>query len=239
MKYFKTNAIIYAVKSFKDHDKFLSLMQEDGRRIDAKIRKARHTNAKWGSITEPVSAVSLMLYEKNNHYTVTGISLIKHFESINCDYRKMIASEVIAETINGTTPYGVAEDGNYDIVYDIYTILDSPVDALHAVNIFYSKIVLAAGYSIDLTHCGVCGSLIDNYCYYDIELGSTLCKLCHSPNRIALPNFARLAFIDICNSSLSKYDKKLMIGINILLERIVEHHFGFRSKCSLHLRESG
>ncbi|HOO97750.1 MAG TPA: DNA repair protein RecO [Caldisericia bacterium] len=237
MRHFKTNAIIYATKSFKDHDKFLSLMQEDGRRIDAKIRKARHTNTKWGSLTEPVSVVSLMLYEKSNHYTVTGISLIEHFESIDKDYKKMLACEVIAETINNTTPYGVAEDGNFDIVYDIFSILDNTNDAILTINIFFSKIILAAGYSIDLDYCGVCGSSIDNDCYFDVELGSTLCNNCHTPNRISLPNFARLALKDIIGGKLSTYDKKLMIGINILLERIVEHHFGFRSRCSLHLRE--
>ncbi len=238
MGYEKIRAIIFDTKPTGEHDKYLEMITEDGRRISAKIRKARHTNSKWGARTEPVTIVDLELYEKQSRYTVTGISSAENFPAISEDYEKLVASKYISEVIIGTTPYDVPEEDTFQITAETFKKLAVSENVLLTVNEFLARIIISAGYPFELEYCPVCGEKVSGQTKFSLEECSVVCLTCTSQKLIKLPDHARIALQKICyeDSNILDVNKKLLTGIHTLLERLIYHRFNCKPRSSLHLR---
>lgn len=238
MGYFKSTGIIFDTKPTGEHDKYLELILEDGRRISAKIRKARHTKSKWGAVAEPVTVAKFELYEKQNRFTVTGISSQEQLLIISNSFEKAIASKYVAEMITGTTPYDISEPGTFEITLDVFKKINESKNVLVTVNEFLAEIINAAGYPIETRYCLVCGDEIKGDCRFSIAECSTICENCSTINQVKFPGFAREGLSKICGCEGDNFnmDKKLLLGLHELLERIIYTHFNFKPRTSLHLR---
>lgn len=239
MGYTKQTAIIFDSSPAGEHDKYLEMIVEDGRRVSARIRKARHTKSKWGASAEPVSVVSVQLYEKQSRLTVTGMSAVETFEGIDKTYERLLASAYIAEVIRGTTPYGVPESDTFEITVDTYRSLARSEDVKLTVNTFLSTIIQSAGYAIELDYCCECGREMTGDRRFSVDEVSVVCPDCRSYGTVRIPGFAVTAIRRLCDGDSvapGEMDAKLSAGIHMFFERIIEGKFNCRPRSSLRLR---
>jgi DNA repair protein RecO len=234
MPYIKTKALIIGKKLHKEHDKNLSLLLEDGRRIEAKIRKARDTTAKWGSVTEPVSNVEVDIYDRAGKYTITGIENIKYYSQAS--YSLMVAQEFVCEAIEKTTAYAHPEDGLFDTALSALDAIENG-KARIAVVWFLLELLQIHGYPVHVHSCLFCGAKIDSDCHFDVSTGSTVCKSCRTANCISFPMSAVKAVIELENNGLkAELPEKMARGLTKLMTRILSARFDANLATSLHVQ---
>lgn len=239
MGYSKATAIIFDSSPTGEHDKYLEMIMEDGRRVSAKIRKARHTKSKWGASAEPVSVVGVQLYEKQSRLTVTGISVEESFDGIRETFERSVASAYIAEVIKSSTPYGVPENDTFDITVDTFRSLAQSDDVMLTVNTFLATIIQSAGYAIELDYCCGCGRKVEGDRRFSVDAVSVVCPECRALGVIRVPEFAVIAIRRLCageDVAPGEMKEKLSAGINMFFERIIEGKFNFKPRSSLRLR---
>lgn len=234
MPYIKTKALIIGKKLHKEHDKNLLLLLEDGRKIEAKIRKARDTSAKWGSVTEPVSEVEIDIYDRAGKYTITGIENINYFSQLS--YELMVCQEFICETIDKTTPYAHHEDGLYELARQTMENLES-LSKKEVLVCYLFNLLHLHGYNVHVHSCICCGSSIENDSYFDIQTGSTVCKNCKNAHCISFPLSAVNALKAIEDEGYNtKLPDKMSKGLLKLLLRILSSRFEVSFATSLHVQ---
>ena len=238
MAYTNHEALIIGKTPTAEHDKILNLLLEDGRRVEAKIRKARDTSAKWTSITEPVSLVELELYEKANRFTITSINLLEYFDGIYSDFIHCVASDYIFELIQGCTPYGCAEIGLFEITLESYRFLAKkelePLSVLASYLLDFSNIL---GYGTNFYTCKTCGVRVESNCGFDVKTGQVVCSGCKLAQHLNIPDYALKAIQALGTSYTNRLDlnPKLAFGVITLLERVIKDRFDFVPKSSYHL----
>lgn len=233
MPYIKTKALIIGKKLHKEHDKNLLLLLEDGRKIEAKIRKARDTSAKWGAITEPVSCVEVDVYERAARFTITGIDIIKFYGQSS--YKLMVAQEFICEVIDKTTPYSHSEE-------ELFGTAVKALDALEISDLgttiawFLFEILRVNGYPLHVDTCVSCGANIETDACFDVATGSTVCRGCRTATSINFPYTAvsavRKLEIEECKADIPK---KMIQGLIKLELRILSARFDTNLRTSLHV----
>ncbi len=234
MPYIKTKALIIGKMPYKEHDKTLKLLLEDGRRIEAKIRKARDTGSKWGAVTEPVALIEVEVYERAGRFTITGISIDKFYQSK--DYPSMVAQEFVAEIIEKTTPYAFCEEEIFDVAKSAFDELET-FDKLTACTKFLLETLRIHGYNLNVSSCSGCGAGIDSDCFFDLATGSTVCKNCKTAHSIRFPMAAVEAVRQLEDHDLSESMRPQMAkGLIELMLRIVSARFDARINTSLHLK---
>lgn len=233
MPYIKTKALIIGKKLHKEHDKNLLLLLEDGRKIEAKIRKARDTSAKWGAVTEPVSCVEVDVYERAARFTITGIDIVKFYgQSL---YKLMVAQEFICEVVDKTTPYSHPEEELFDTAIKALDALETS-DLGTTIAWFLFEILRINGYPLHVDTCVSCGASIDADACFDLSTGSAVCRSCKTANSINFPYTAvqavRKLECDECNADIPQ---KMALGLIKLELRILTARFETNLGTSLHV----
>jgi DNA repair protein RecO len=234
MPYIKTKALIIGKMPYKEHDKTLKLLLEDGRRIEAKIRKARDTGTKWGAVTEPVALIEVEIYERAGRFTITGISIDKFYESK--DYASMVAQDFVAEIIEKTTPYGFCEEEIFGIAVTTFDDLER-FDKLTTCARFLLETLRVHGYNLNVSSCSGCGTGIESDCHFDLATGSTVCKNCLTAYSIRFPMTAVEAVKKLEENGASvTLHPQMSKGLIELMLRIVSARFDAKINTSLHLK---
>ncbi len=237
--YLKKEAIILSKAAVGEHDKRLTLLLDDGRLIEAKVRRARDVASKWGSVTEPVSHVRLELYERGNHFTITGIALVSYMSSIYRSFESCVVADYMIELVSLCTPFGCPETGLFDLVLSSFEAandpLTPPLSALASYMLTYLSIL---GYSLNLNFCHVCGAPIEGDCFFDVACGSVVCGNCAGRGLVRLPFFALSAMRGLIEGADIEMPPKLAKGIVTLLSRVYKDRFEACPKSSLHILEA-
>ncbi|NTU61098.1 MAG: DNA repair protein RecO [Caldiserica bacterium] len=233
MPYIKTKALIIGKKLHKEHDKNLLLLLEDGRKIEAKIRKARDTSAKWGAITEPVSYVEVDVYDRAGRYTVTGIDIVKYFGQSS--YKLMVAQDFICEVLDRTTPYTQAEEELFEVALKAFDALEK-FDLGTTIAWFLLEILRINGYPLHVETCVACGAEILNDACFDVATGSAVCRCCKTANSINFPYAAVQAVRNLgCEGCTADIPQKMALGLIKLELRILMARFETNLATSLHV----
>ena len=233
MPYVKTKALIMGKKPVKEHDKLLTLLLEDGRRIEAKIRKARDTASKWGSVTEPVSLVEVEVYDRAGRYTITGINIEKYYGGL--DYNRMVAQEFVCEVIDKTTAYSFAENELFDLACRTFDALVSSFVPI-VIASFMQEILAILGYPMHVSSCLFCADEITTDAYFDVSTGSVVCPKCKTENCIRFPLSAVSAVKELESKGFqADLPDKMCKGLIQLELRIIAARFETNLSTSLHL----
>lgn len=236
--YLKKEAIILSKITIGEYDKKLILLLDDGRLIEAIIRRARDVASKWGSVTEPYSHVQLELYERNNHFTITGIALLLYYSSIYRSFQCCVVADYIVETITLCTPLGCPETGLFNLVLSSLKGLNESIILPLSILISYMLNYLSIlGYGLNLSYCHVCNKQIEDDCFFDVGYGSVVCSHCSYNGLLKIPFFAISVMRKLIEGDKVEMPSKLAKGLITLLSRIYLNRFDVQPKSSLHILE--
>ena len=239
MPYTKHCAIIVGRTLKGDSDKNLLLVLDDGRKVEASIRKARDSFARWSCITEPVSLVEVELYAKKNKNTIVSMQLKRFYANIPKNITSALAEALIFELIESMLPFDIPENCLFDSLNKTYQLLNMSSQNHFSVLVwFMSDFLSVMGYHLQTNSCQLCGSKIDSDCFFDIKRGSVLCHECSSKGMIPLPNFARKAIsvLEFVEPDGLSFDDKLAKGLIELFSRVIHNRFDINLKTSLHIK---
>lgn len=237
--YVKHKALLIGRTLKGDCDKTLLLVTDDGRKLDAAIRKARDASSKWACITEPVCEVEVELYMRNHKATIVSLKLINFFSNIPNTPSSAVAEAMIFEIVKTILPEDVPEDNLYESLQKTYSLLNnSNENHLSVLAWFVFGFLYGIGYQLSMETCPTCGESIKGDAYFDIKKGSAICKNCVSRGNINLPEFARKAIkaLEYVNPDGLSFDQKLSKGIIELFSRIIQNRFDVTLKTSLHVK---
>lgn len=237
--YTKHKALLIGRTLKGDCDKTLLIVTEDGRKLEATIRKARDSTSKWACVTEPVCEVEVELYMRKHKATIVSLQLLKFFSNIPKTPSSAVSEAMIFEIVNAILPIDVPEDNLYESLRKTYNILNNPSENhLSVLAWFIFGFLFGIGYQLSMENCQVCGEKIEGDSYFDIKKGSAICASCVSRGNIHLPDFARKAIsaLEYVSPDGLSFDPKLSKGIIELFTRIIQNRFDVTLKTSLHVK---
>lgn len=239
MPYTKHNALIIGRTLKGDCDKTLLIVTDDGRKLEATIRKARDGTSKWACITEPVCEVEVELYMRKHKATIVSLKLVNFFSNITKLPSSAVAEAMIFEIVKSILPIDVPEENLYKSLLKAYSLLNNSGDNhLSVLAWFIFGFLYGIGYQVSMDFCSTCSEIIQGDAYFDINRGSAICKNCVSRGNINLPEFARKAIsvLEYVKPEGLSFDPKLSKGIIELFSRIIQNRFDVTLKTSLHVK---
>src|SRR5205807_2254194 len=97
MPLYKEQGIVLRSMKLGEADKIVTILTQGSGKIRAVAKGIRRTNSKFGARLEPLTHVSLLLYQGRNLDTVTQAEIISPFRRIRGDFELIAAAETMLE----------------------------------------------------------------------------------------------------------------------------------------------
>ncbi len=174
---------------YRDSSKIVTFYSRRFGKVKGIAKGARQMNSKFGAALEPLSAVSLILYKKDQRelQLISQCDLLKTYKNIHSELERMAVGLSIIELLNQLTH---DEEGNDAL----YTLLVQSLDELeraqkHFMNFFLAfelRCASVLGFMPSLDGCISCGRKLDDLVADDSAVfqsgkGAVLCSRCWQP----------------------------------------------------------
>ncbi|MFI5253725.1 MAG: DNA repair protein RecO [Bacteroidota bacterium] len=185
----KTEAIVLKAIKYRESSKIVTYFTKEHGKLSAIIKGARSSKQMFGTALEPMSRVSLVVYEKKGReiQTVTQCEVIRQQRNLFYNLEKMLVGMSIIELVRNIAH---EQEKNVPLFELIATTLSEVNDATrNPLNLFYSfEISLAdiLGFGLSFEHCVWCEGKVDvhrttdNKIEYHLEKGGPLCEKCNT-----------------------------------------------------------
>ncbi len=181
MSTIKVQGIVLKTTDYKEHDKMLSLLTPEFGKLDVLIRGVKRTKSAFVSSSELFSLSEFILYQKNDHQTVTGCTLIESFYPIREDYEKFLYASYLLEIAHFQAQPQEQSLGLFTLLLRslkriCYTDID--ISAITSAYLLLDSALL--GYRPMLYNCPVClqDTNLNDLLFFDFENGGVMTKSC-------------------------------------------------------------
>lgn len=180
---FVTDAINLKSYNLSESDKIVVMYSKDKGLIRGVAKGVKKPKSRLGARMDLLVANTLMLHKGRNLNTICQAEVVNSFYQTRQDMDKICYSMYVTEVVNN---FGVEDDPCSGAVYNLlYKTLDtistaeSKVEILIAVIKFQLKMMIEAGFSIELDKCLYCHeALTDGTMYFVPEMGGIICPHC-------------------------------------------------------------
>ena len=238
MNNFVTDAINLKSYNLSEADKIIVMYSRDKGLIRGVAKGVKKPKSKLGARMDLLVANKLMLYKGKNLDRICQAEALNTFHKTRQNMDKIFYSMYISEIV---TNFGVEDDPCSAEIYDLlYKALEkisnaeNTVEILIAVIKFQLKMMLSAGFAVELDCCLHCGAQIkdENMCFSS-QMGGVVCEKCSEG--LNLRSVMHYKLRDFLNACLqydfdyeSEYDKKAnekvcMVCFELLKEYINVH----------------
>lgn len=156
----KTDAVVLRSMRFRETSKIVTFYTRQYGKLAGVAKGARETKSKFGAALEPMTAVSLVLYKKDNRnlQLVSQCDIRKPFKRIHSEMERMAAALSIVELLHQVT-HDEQEQPS------LFLLLEETLDALESAsgtmaNFRYGfelRMSAAFGFTPVFDHCVGCG----------------------------------------------------------------------------------
>src|SRR2546428_4314535 len=159
MPLYKEQGIVLRAIKLGEADKIVSILTQGSGKIRAVAKGIRRTNSKFGARLEPLTHVSLLLYQGRNLDTVTKAEIISPFRGIRADFDLIASAETMLEASDK-----VAEEHERNVrlflllLSGLRALETGPSDPAAVAESFLLKLLSLSGFHPALSGCAVCGS---------------------------------------------------------------------------------
>lgn len=205
-------------------DKIVTIVTEGRGKVRAVAKGVRKTKSRFGGRLEPLSHVSLQLYEGRNLDTVTQAETIDHFRAIREDLERLGQATTMLEVIDALVQEGEDDPRLYQMLVGALRTLEAAPSPL-VVPAFFWKLLAHVGFRPMLDECVSCGAT-DKLVAFDLAEGGALCRSCARGTRIspeALSLLRRILGGDLV-AVLAEPPSPPGYEIEHLATRAIEHH---------------
>jgi len=221
---YRETGIVLRTMRLGEADRIVSLLTEGRGKVRAVVKGVRKTKSRFGARLEPLTHVSMQLYEGRELDNVTQAETIDHFRTIREDLERLGRAIALLEACDQVAQEGEPNPALYRMLLGALRSLDnhnSPV----LVAGFYWKVLALEGFRPMLDACAGCGGE-GPYVAFDLTEGGVLCRTCRRGLPIsaeALVLLGRLLGGDL-NSALLEDASAATAEVDALATRAMEHH---------------
>jgi len=234
MSLYRDQGVVLRTIRLGEADKIVSFVTQAHGKVRAVAKGVRKTKSKFGGRLEPITHVSLQLFEGRELDIVTQAETIDHFRAIREDLDRVTRATTLLEAVDQ-----VVQEREPNL--RLYQMLVGALRALSAHNApllvpaFFWKLLSLEGFHPLLGQCAGCGSP-DDLVAFDLEVGGALCRSCRSGVPLspeALDLLRRILGGELA-AALNEPASEATAEIDALATRAMEHHLERRLR-SIHL----
>ena len=181
------NLVIDAInlKSYNlsESDKIVVMYSKEHGLMRCVAKGVKKTKSRLGARMDSLVANKIMLHKGKNMDTICQAETLNTFSKSRQDLNKLLYSSYISEIIS---IFGIEDDPSSNETYNLfYKTLNkieeaaSKKDIMLAVIKFQLKMMLIAGFGLELDTCLCCREQILNEdMYFSVQMGGVICKNC-------------------------------------------------------------
>jgi DNA repair protein RecO (recombination protein O) len=180
---YRERAVVVRTWKLGEADRIVSMVTEGRGTVRAVAKGVRKTSSRFGSRLEPMSHVSLLLYEGRNLDIVSQAESIDHFKELREDLDRLGRATAVMEAVDAVVQEGQHAPRLYRMLVGALRSLSASDSAL-VVPAFFWKLLAEEGFRPILDQCASCGAL-DDLVAFDLHEGGTLCRRCQRGTRLS------------------------------------------------------
>ncbi|HUR18820.1 MAG TPA: DNA repair protein RecO [Acidimicrobiales bacterium] len=173
---YRDQGVVLRTIKLGEADRIVTLVTPGHGKVRAVAKGVRKTKSRFGSRLEPISHVSLLMYEGRELDIVNQAETLDHFRAIRDDLDRMGRAQCLLEAVDQ-----VAQER--EVSARLYSMLVGALRSLAArdapllLGAFFWKLLSAEGAHPLLDQCATCGAPQDLVAF-DLVEGGALCRSC-------------------------------------------------------------
>ena len=234
MTLYRDHGVVLRTIRLGEADRIVSIVTEGHGKVRAVVKGVRKTKSRFGSRLEPMSHVSLLLYQgRSDLDIVTQAETVDHFRAVREDLDRLGRATTLLEAVDQVAQEREPNTRLYQMLVGALRALaarDSPL----LVPAFFWKLLALEGSQPVVDQCVNCGAT-DDLVAFDLGQGGVLCRSCRqglpvSPEALALVQ--RILGGDLARV-LEEPDGPAVHEVSALASHAMEYHLERRLR-SLH-----
>jgi DNA repair protein RecO (recombination protein O) len=235
MPLYKEQGIVLRSVKLGEADKIVTILTQGSGKVRGVAKGIRRTQSKFGARLEPLTHVSLLMYQGRNLDTVTQAEIIVPFLRIRGTFDLIAAAETMLEAADK-----VAEEHERNVrlflllLAGLRALEAGPNDPAAVAESFLLKLLSLSGFHPALSGCAVCGSPgpID---WFSASQGGALCRECaeHDAGRVSPPAIKwldDLARVELLGAGDMTPDPEIRREARAMLYGFAEYHLERRMR---------
>ena len=220
--------LIIRETQYKEADVMLTVLTECAGKISVLARGAKRKSSKFSAAVQLLTYSEFTLYESAGRYTLNEAEPIELFYEIREDIVKLSLASYFAEVLDQAADEDTINPELLRLgLNSLYALSKTAIEKEKIKTVFELKIAQLAGYSPNVSNCGVCLRETD-FSSLDVKNGSLLCKKCDTGYHLNID----ASVVDAMRFILSEDIKKIFsFSINQksmkLLSNVTEEYLHF------------
>jgi DNA repair protein RecO (recombination protein O) len=221
---YRDRAVVVRTHKLGEADRIVVLLTAEHGKVRAIAKGIRKTKSRFGGRLEPLTHVSLLLYQGRELDIVSQAETIDPTRPLMDDLDRLTQGLALLEAVDRLTP-------DREPVPDLYRMLVGALRTLAArpselvVPAFFWKVLASEGLRPELDRCVRCGT-DGPLVAFDLDEGGTLCRACRqgvplSPGALTL---LRQILGGELNAALAADRSPAHHEVAVLATRAMEHH---------------
>ena len=230
MALYRDQGVVLRTIRLAEADRIVTLMTEGRGKVRAVAKGIRKTKSRFGGRLEPITHVSLQLFEGRSLDTITEAVTLDHYRAVREDLDRVSHATAMLEVVDQVAQEGEPNAALYRMLVGALRTLAAR-DAPLVVPAFFWKLLALEGSSPLLDQCASCGSL-ETLVAFDLGEGGALCASCRRGVPVTAEALALMRAIlgGGLSSALQEPAGALADEVDSLARRAMEHHLERRLK---------
>jgi DNA repair protein RecO (recombination protein O) len=184
MGLYRDQGVVLRTIKLGESDRIVSIVTPGHGKVRGVAKGVRKTKSRFGSRLEPLSHVSLLVYEgRGDLDIISQAETIDHFRAVREDLDRMASAMNLLEVVDQVAQEKEANPRLYQmLVGALRGLADRPAPLLVAA--FFWKLLSLEGAHPLLAQCAVCGESADLVAF-DLTMGGVLCRSCRQGHPVS------------------------------------------------------
>ncbi len=179
MGLYRERGVVLRTYKLGEADRIVVLVTEGRGKVRAVAKGVRKTQSRFGGRLEPLSHVSLLLYEGRSLDTITQAETLEPFRPVREHLDRYGRASALLEAVDAVLQEGDPEPRLYQMLLGALRTLAAQ-DAPLVVPAFYWKLLAQQGLGPVIDECVRCGDPSAELVAFDLTEGGALCRSCRS-----------------------------------------------------------
>ena len=234
---YRDSGVVLRTIKLGEADRIVTFVTQAHGKVRAVAKGVRKTKSRFGARLEPLSHVSLLLYEGRELDIVSQAETLDHFRAVREDLARMSSAMALLEAVDQVCQEREANARLYQMLVGALRSLAAR-DAPLLVPAFFWKLLSLEGAHPVLDQCASCGSSSEDgeLVAFDLTEGGALCRTCRRGGPVSADGLALIRRIlggDLARV-LDEPRSPVTDEVSRLATRSVEEHIERRLR-SIHL----
>ena len=224
MSLYRDRAVVVRTHKLGEADRIVVLLTEEHGKVRAIAKGVRKTKSRFGGRLEPLTHVSLLLYQGRELDIVSQAETIDPTRPLMDDLDRLTQGLALLEAVDRLTPDREPVPHLYRMLVGALRTLATRSSEL-VVPAFFWKVLAAEGVRPELERCVRCGT-DGPLVAFDLDEGGALCRNCRQGVPLSADALALLRQIlgGELNAALAAERSRAHHEVTVLATRAMEHH---------------